>query len=531
MTQSPRALRSNAASRALAFAYGLAVAAALGLVTVFWYALGRPVNLPDVLLPDGRMQCVSYTPFLRDQSPLRPFVIQREQVSRDFALLSRYFQCVRTYSVVGLEMIPEVAAEHGLKVLLGGWVGVDPEMSAREVEGLVELANRYPDVVAAVIVGNEVLLRRERTGEQMAELVRQVKARVSQPVTYADVWEFWRKHPEVAPAVDFVTIHLLPYWEDDPSGIDQALAQVRRVREEMGRQFADKPILIGETGWPSEGRQRETAVPSRENQARFVRGFVALAESHGWPYNLIEAFDQPWKREKEGAVGGYWGLFDTDRVDKGVLAGPVSNLPTWSAWLAASVGVVAGLLLLAGLPGQRRAVVAPLLAAAGGTLAVYHLHYGTVAARNAAEWGWIGAEALLSLAATLLLVLAVAQPAGGWRGGVRRTLERHAGLLLLGLGFTAAVVALQLAFEPRYRDFPFAVYLVPALGFLGLRVARQVESRGAGVGWLGGLLVLAGPVVLVRETLVNGPALAWVAVSLLLAVALLWPARWPPAPA
>ncbi|MCU0935917.1 MAG: glycosyl hydrolase family 17 protein [Gammaproteobacteria bacterium] len=529
MTQSARALRSNAASRALALAYGLAVAAALGLVTVFWYALGRPVNLPDVLVPDGRMQCVSYTPFLRDQSPLRPFVIEREQVSRDFALLSRYFECVRTYSVVGLEMIPEVAAEHGLKVLLGGWVGVDRETSAREVEGLVELANRYPDVVAAVIVGNEVLLRRERTGEQMAELVRQVKARVRQPVTYADVWEFWRKHPEVAPAVDFLTIHLLPYWEDEPSGIDQALAQVRRVREEMGRQFAGKPILIGETGWPSEGRQRETAVPSRENQARFVRGFVALAESHGWSYNLIEAFDQPWKREKEGAVGGYWGLFDTDRIDKGVLAGPVSNLPTWRGWLAGSAGIAAVLLVLAGLPASRRGVLAPLLAAAGAALVVYHLHYGTVTARNPAEWIWIGAEATLSLATTLLLVLTVARPAGGWRRGLWRALDCRAGLLLLGLGFTAAVVALQLAFEPRYRDFPIAVYLLPALGFLGVRAAGLSTPAHPGLRWLGALLALAAPVVLVRETLANGPALAWVGVSLLLALALLWPGRRAPA--
>ncbi|MGE1161652.1 hypothetical protein ACQJ0H_23070, partial [Pantoea agglomerans] len=82
-----------------------------------------------------------------------------------------------------------------------------------------------------------------------------------------DVWEFWLQHPQIAPAVDFLTIHLLPYWEDDPRSIDQALAHVAEVRQVFGARFAPKQIMIGETGWPSEGRQRETALPSRVNEA------------------------------------------------------------------------------------------------------------------------------------------------------------------------------------------------------------------------------------------------------------------------
>nr|GFD52872.1 hypothetical protein [Tanacetum cinerariifolium] len=102
------------------------------------------------------------------------------------------------------------------------------------------------------IVGNEALLRKEVTGAQLAKLIRQVKAKVKQPVTYADVWEYWLQYPEVAPAVDFLTIHLLPYWEDDPKGIEDALAHVAQIRQTFGSKFAPKDILIGETGWPSE---------------------------------------------------------------------------------------------------------------------------------------------------------------------------------------------------------------------------------------------------------------------------------------
>ena len=164
----------------------------------------------------------------------------------------------------------------------GAWVSPNPVDTAKEVEALIASANANPDVISAVIVGNETLLRKEVTPARLVMLINQVKSQVKQPVTYADVWEFWLQHPEIAPAVDFLTIHLLPYWEDDPAGIDQAVNHVAQIRQVFGNKFAPKDILIGETGWPSEGRQRETALPSRVNEARFIRGFVTQAEQNGW---------------------------------------------------------------------------------------------------------------------------------------------------------------------------------------------------------------------------------------------------------
>ncbi len=128
-------------------------------------------------------------------------------------------------------------------------------------------------------------------------------------MTYADVWEFWLKAPEIASSVDFVTIHILPYWEDDPVAAKDAVAHVREIRAKLKAKFAGKEILIGEVGWPSEGRMRAGALPSPANQALVLSGVVAAAKKEGWKVNLIEAFDQPWKRLLEGTVGGYWGLF------------------------------------------------------------------------------------------------------------------------------------------------------------------------------------------------------------------------------
>jgi hypothetical protein len=335
-------------------------------------------------------------------------------------------------------------------------------------------------------------------------------------VTYADVWEFWLKRPQVAPAVDFLTIHLLPYWEDEPAGIDAALTQVARVHQVFAKRFAPKDILIGETGWPSEGRQRETALPSRVNQAKFIRGFVTMAEQHGWRYNLIEAFDQPWKRISEGAVGGYWGLFDADRDDKSILSGAVSNLPHWPLWLAISGGIFFASLLLAGRPGSiRAALLQPLLAAIGAACMGLWSEQAWVTSRFAGEWLW--AAALLGLN---LLVLSHASLAligrSGWRARLFAWLDQRGAWWLLATGFAGAVMMLALVVDARYRSFPSAALLLPALVYL-CRPVRGPPNEMAVLA----LLIGAGIVPqLYQETLGNLQALAWALVSGLLAAAL-----------
>jgi exo-beta-1,3-glucanase (GH17 family) len=510
-------MSSSASSRLTSFVYLLALIVAAAVLYAFWAYQGRSSVLPEVVSATHKLQCVSYSPFGKDQSPLaESFVISPQQMDADLALLAKYFSCVRTYSMTGLDELPVYAQKHGLKVMLGAWVGSDPKATKMEIEQLIASANKYPDVVQAVIVGNEALLRKDISGDRLAALITEVKSRVTQPVTYADVWEFWLKHPQVAPVVDFITIHLLPYWEDQPTGIDQALDHVAEVREEFGRRFSPKDILIGETGWPSEGRQRETATTGRINQAKFIRGFVERAEHNGWDYNLIEAFDQPWKRANEGAVGGYWGLFDADRQDKQALAGAVSDLPQWRGWLQASAGIALLVLLIAGWPKRlEAAVVIPLFALLGSIGIALWWKQAVNDNRDMWEWLWTGVLTLLNL---LLLARAVLSSAGvnSLRARCFARIERNAGAVLLVTGFIGAVLMLQLVFDPRYREFPSYVLLVPALCFL--RWPAQVPAREATL--LAGLIAVGIPFQLLQEKLTNTQALGWALVSVLLTAAL-----------
>src|SRR5580765_8479526 len=288
----------------------------IGVVAAVWWWLAMPVTLARAPIdPAAKLECVSYAPFRNDQTPHNAdLIVSPEQIAEDLAELARISKCIRIYSIDnGLDKVPELASRVGLKVLLGVWIGRDRAKNALLVNTAVSLTKDHPGVIEAIIVGSEVLLRGEMTVSDLREIIRSVKPRVDVPVTYADVWEFWLRYREVGADVDFVTVHFLPYWEDFPPRAEDAAAHVDDLRKQMAVAFPGKEILIGETGWPSHGRMRDGALPSRTNQARVVSEILGLAKQENFRVNLIEAYDQPWKRELEGTVGGYWGLIDSVR--------------------------------------------------------------------------------------------------------------------------------------------------------------------------------------------------------------------------
>src|ERR1043166_1406149 len=180
--------------------FGIAAAA----IPAAWGWLGASVPMPATPLPgEGKLHCISYAPFRGDQSPFGPDrPIDPRQIDEDLAQLKPITDCVRTYSIDhGLDQIPEIARRHGMKVLQGLWLSSLPERSRKEVETTVALAQRFPDVITGIVVGNEVLLRGEMSAPDLARTIGEVKARVAMPVTYADVWEFWLRNRDLAAAV------------------------------------------------------------------------------------------------------------------------------------------------------------------------------------------------------------------------------------------------------------------------------------------------------------------------------------------
>ncbi|KAH2822144.1 hypothetical protein KXV85_002401, partial [Aspergillus fumigatus] len=199
------------------------------------------------------------------QTSLSPATqVSREQIAEDLAQLAKISDCIRTYATdLGLDQIPELAAKAGLKVIQGIFLDRDRQKNLAQISTAIRLAREYPETITALVVGNETLLRKDMTASDLAATIRLVKAQVTVPVTYADVWEFWLSNRELYGAVDFVTIHILPYWENVPVRAEFAAAHVNTIRRQIASAFPGKEILIGEIGWPSEGRMRESALPSR----------------------------------------------------------------------------------------------------------------------------------------------------------------------------------------------------------------------------------------------------------------------------
>jgi glucan 1,3-beta-glucosidase len=519
-------------------------AASVAVIVAAWWWLGRPIDMPaQVRAAGGSLQCISYAPFRQDQNPLEPGThVEAWQIEEDLGRLRQLTDCVRTYSTEhGVDQVPAIAARLGMKVMLGLWLSPEREKNRVQIDTAIALARRYLGTVTSVVVGNEVLLRGELSAVDLAAIIREVKAAVPCPVTYADVWEFWNRNPELGNAVDFVTIHLLPYWEDFPIPASSASAHVESIRRQMVARFAGKEIMIGEVGWPSAGRMREGALPSPANQARFLQEVTATARQQNYRVNVIEAFDQPWKRRLEGTVGGHWGLFDAvKRAPKFIWGAAVSNHPGWG-WQAAGGAVLAAMVFgMAGLQARRHPVAPPLdrwlgvtlIAAVSGTLIgwvvtnvpVESLGVGGWAVSIA--WATVAVAAPVACAAGLIRSIPVAsfgRVLGSPQERPRDWVALVTGALLVGLSVLALQVALMLVFDPRYVDFPFAPLLGAAVPFLVLAVLVGPEKgvRPAAEKLAAALLTGSAIYILFNESIANWQALLQCVGLAMLAVTLL----------
>ncbi|HEY5216636.1 MAG TPA: beta-(1-6) glucans synthase [Pseudolabrys sp.] len=504
------------------------------VIAAIWGWLGAALPMPQSPLVAGeKLYCLSYAPFRGSQTPLDPAThISAAQIEDDLARLAQITDCVRTYSTdYGLDQIAAIAARHGLKVLQGLWLSSQPEKNREQIETAVALANRYPDTIRAVVVGNEVLLRGEMSATDLAATIRAVKARVHVPVTYADVWEFWLRNRDVAAAADFITIHILPYWEDFPIPARDAAAHVASIRSQVVNAFAGKDVIIGEVGWPSAGRMREGALPSPANQARVIQEVLALGLREKFRVNVIEAFDQPWKRALEGTVGGHWGLLDdATRAPKFAWGAAVSNHPLWR-WQAGG-GIAFAVVVFGAAYAARRDRTAPLAlwlavsanAVAGGVLIGWTIANLPIESLGVA--GWLRALALTAVA----FVTPPALSAGVMRGTplpsfarvigsastrIRDPFALALGAIMIATLLLAILIALGLVFDPRYRDFPFAPLSAAALPFLlhSLLMSRPPGTRGAAEWAAAAVLALSVPYIVLDEGLANWQSL-WTCAAL-----------------
>jgi exo-beta-1,3-glucanase (GH17 family) len=514
---------------------------ACGLLTILGFFLWATPNQPqagDVTMPGAKFNSVSYAPFQAWQSPLSKTYPTGAEVAADLSLVAQQANGIRTYSSIeGNYDIGALAKQAGLKVWLGIWLSSNPTDNAREMAAGIAEANAHPDVITRVVVGNEVLLRRDLSVDDLIADIDYVHARVKQPVAYADVTDFWKKFPQVAPHVDIVMIHFLPYWEDKPLNVDAAIANIKTTTDQFKTLFPGKIISIGETGWPSRGRWRKDVAPSRVNEAVFLREFVTLATQEHVDYNLIEAFDQPWKYQDEGVAGANWGIWNAHRVQKFPLNGGVVEHPDWP-WYAA-LGAIFGSLLFAstGFRNIRLAVPSFMVGnafaiACAGTLPMLYFSWSYFTTN------WLDFDAIVNLPLQAIFAVFIVRRADTLLAGKPvppyvsaattlsalrrgRLLFNYDSLWFIFL-ISAAIFQIMLVFDGRYRDAPMPVFIIPTVAAV---FRFWTKDKPHNLGWED---ILAGNVLAVgalASAIIEGPNnldfITWNVAALVLAAPIL----------
>jgi exo-beta-1,3-glucanase (GH17 family)/cellulose synthase/poly-beta-1,6-N-acetylglucosamine synthase-like glycosyltransferase len=325
----------------------------VGASALFWASRDYAVIAPDW---DGQVRGISYTPSHlftpKDHEWTSP-----EQIDRDMQQIALITGHVRTYSVGnGLDRVPEIARRYGLTVTLGMFIGPDLDANEKEVEKGIRVALANRRVIDRVIVGNEAIQFGYVSVDQLNDYIKRVRDALPNriKISTAEPWSAWLLNPDLGQNVDFVTVHLLPYWEGVP--VRYALKSLPKWYDLVQQEFPDKNIVIGETGWPSQGRTHKLAEASLANQAYYVRNFVKLALEKGYDYYLVEAYDQPWKARDEGTVGAYWGLFDASGAPKFGFTGMLRSFPAWRTYTlsGAILSLLLGLLILSQMPRVRQ---------------------------------------------------------------------------------------------------------------------------------------------------------------------------------
>jgi exo-beta-1,3-glucanase (GH17 family) len=262
---------------------------------------------------------ICYGPARDGEDPNMGVMPTEQNLQEDIHLISQLADSIRTYGITGsLQKIPMFCEETGLNCYPGAWISSQKEYNNKEIQSLIQVGKQGLKSVKALVVGNEVLLRQELSERDLVAYIKEVKGKTSLPVSTAEPWYIWLEHHELAETVDVLLVHIYPYW--DGIALENAAEYVFAKWRSVKESFPGKVVVIGETGWPTQGDRIGEAVPSEQNQKEFVSRFLMLNRTYDTEYFMFQVFDEKWKEKYEGPVGAHWGLYYSNGCIKPLLA-------------------------------------------------------------------------------------------------------------------------------------------------------------------------------------------------------------------
>jgi exo-beta-1,3-glucanase (GH17 family) len=257
---------------------------------------------------DAKIHGICFSPYIEGQGPGTE--ITEAQIRERLEIVAPYVRWVRTFACSeGLEQIPRIAADMGLKSMVGVWLDEDRGRNDEELATALEVASSgHADILA---VGNEVLLRGELPQKELIDYIERAKAGAADvPVGYVDAYFLFEDYPQVTAACDVILANCYPFWEGCPA--NHALLYMKEMYRRAVHVANGKKVIVSETGWPNIGTATDGAIPSIENAIKYFVDTCKWAVEDGIEVFYFSAFDEAWKVDKEGDVGAFWGLWNKD---------------------------------------------------------------------------------------------------------------------------------------------------------------------------------------------------------------------------
>jgi glucan 1,3-beta-glucosidase len=260
----------------------------------------------------SKIHGICFSLYEGDQQP--GDIVSDDQIIRRLKILKPYTTSIRTFSSLGEHSrIVEIAKDMGFKTLVGAWLSDDFESNDKEIEGLIQLANKGLVDVAAV--GNEVIYRKELSEEQLISYINNVKENIKNiPVGYVDAYYEFRDRPNITNACDVILANCYPFWEG--CAAEYSLLYMKDMFNEAIKASNGKKVIITETGWPSQGSGLWGAHPSYRNYLKYFINAQLWSKEKDIEMFYFSSFDESWKVDAEGDVGAYWGLWDKEEILK-----------------------------------------------------------------------------------------------------------------------------------------------------------------------------------------------------------------------
>ena len=319
------------------------------------------------------------------------------QLKEDLKLMHAMgIRIIRTYNVQPklphaaniLEAISQLKKEDSsfeMYVMLGAWIDcvnawtdkepnheTESEQNEGEIDRAVALANKYPDIVKVIAVGNEAMIRWATSYfvrpnvilkwvNHLQNLKKDGKLSKDLWITCSDDYTSWgggdpsyrvKDLEDLIKAVDYVSMHTYAYhnshynpgfWKvpdneqhlSDKEKIDNAMlralefakTQFKDVSDYVKSIDATKTIHIGETGWAtiSSGHYGKNGSRATDEykQGLYYNHLREWTNKEGISCFYFEAFDEQWKDAKNAnGSENHFGLFTL----KGAAKYPIWNL-------------------------------------------------------------------------------------------------------------------------------------------------------------------------------------------------------------